>query len=47
MRFRVLQVEKEASLNEKASLQLMASRGLGAVLAAKDPALLKRLNDMR
>ena len=41
------QVEKEASRHEQASLQLMARRGLGAALAAKDPALLKRLNDMR
>ena len=42
-----MQVEKEAIRHEQASLQLMSSLGLGAVLAAKDPALLKRLNDMR
>ena len=43
----VLQVEKEAIRHEKASLQMMRNRSLGAALAQQDPALLKRLNDMR
>ena len=42
-----MQVEREALMKQQASLRSMSRIGIGAAIAAENPALLKLLNDMR